>query len=908
MRKLQELTTTLKLILITSLIGVVLSVVGSHIVYAFSESGVPSNVSSNARAYDDNCQNSTDKYVYEPWVASSSDSTDDSAITVPYGTTTVPLQYDQFVMVCHDHVDPSTIRYPADGKPVNTTLTNSYNNIVSITTSHGSISGSPAGQTLTTDASTSTRYWYEPKATFGNVSAAITSQITITITVNSIQYNRFSDGSYVCVVGGTATTNPLSCKPTAAKYTIIITPTNPPTVTIMGTVYTYDTTTKALGVKSGVTVDLHDGDTGSDARTATDGDGNYSLTVDKGDLFAVNVTSAGTYKITPRGGNNYASDCDSDPANPPYCSAYGGYNFQTAGSTSDTATQGVHNRGVNGGYDFTSPETSTPPRGPAYTLDKEVAPAGSSAYSKAISVKSGAEVTYKVSLSSYGTAAVTNANVSDKLPAGITYIANSLKLNGAAHAVGNFFSSGITIASVANGATDTFTFNATAGVAYTSSSCRAQSLNNVAATTATGLAAQNATATVALTCPGGRIVVTAPTPTCQDPYVSGTVPQPGKPFTVTAEASWSPWSAGDPDPTTFPFTVTGSGGLTITGPTSNTNTQPSSTVLDQADTYTAIAAAAGAYTITEGGCSTTVVIDNEPYLKVYGGDTVSGSGFKIYGDCAPSPGSSGGTYAWNTNSYSGSSTNVGAFALAFIDGLASANGETAPGDSVAAPKSLTFANTFPAGITDANGYGGDFGATSCIPDYYNELLTNAASNVTVTNETAPSTIGSTTINSRTAYLSTADVTITGNISFDTTANYPTPDSLPLFYVVVKGADIYIDNNVTEADGVYIAEPDANGNGGKIFTCAIPGGSLPTVPADPFSQCTQELTVRGSLTAKDVYFLRAKGTVGNATTEPNCTITDANVAEQICYLPDQWLTSPFSVSQGINSISKLPPVL
>ena len=151
-----------------------------------------------------------------------------------------------------------------------------------------------------------------------------------------------------------------------------------------------------------------------------------------------------------------------------------------------------------------NPVTATPtpkptPKVPNYTLNKEVAVKGSATYSKAVSVDAGGHVIYRVTVKSTGTAAVTNLVVSDTLPAHVSYVGNTLTRDGVAVAGTNFFGSGVTVSSLAAGATTVFQFEAIVG-ANDLTTCTAATLKNVSHTTATSLPGNSSSADVNETC------------------------------------------------------------------------------------------------------------------------------------------------------------------------------------------------------------------------------------------------------------------------------------------------------------------------------------------------------------------------------------------------------------------------
>lgn len=154
----------------------------------------------------------------------------------------------------------------------------------------------------------------------------------------------------------------------------------------------------------------------------------------------------------------------------------------------------------------TTPPPPTPVTTPNYNVEKQVAKKGSTDFSKAITVASGDKVTYKVTVKSTGSAAVTNLNVKDVLPAHVTYVPNTLTRDGTAVTGTEFFSTGVNVASLAAGATTTFTFDATIASDETAATCTKETLNNVGTIHATNLPEASSNAEVAKEC--------ASAPTC----------------------------------------------------------------------------------------------------------------------------------------------------------------------------------------------------------------------------------------------------------------------------------------------------------------------------------------------------------------------------------------------------------
>lgn len=152
-----------------------------------------------------------------------------------------------------------------------------------------------------------------------------------------------------------------------------------------------------------------------------------------------------------------------------------------------------------------TPTVKPPVKTPAYTIDKEVRAVGTTTFQKSITLaKPGTAVEYRITIRSTGTAPVTNLKATDTLPAHITYTKGTLAHDGAAvnaaQETAFFGTAGYTVASLAPGANEVFTFKAVVGAADTVDTCVAETLNNVGHTTATSLPAGSSTATVTKNC------------------------------------------------------------------------------------------------------------------------------------------------------------------------------------------------------------------------------------------------------------------------------------------------------------------------------------------------------------------------------------------------------------------------
>ncbi len=263
-------------------------------------------------------------------------------------------------------------------------------------------------------------------------------------------------------------------------------------------------------------------------------------------------------------------------------------------------------------------------------------------------------------------------------------------------------------------------------------------------------------------------------------------------------------------------------------------------------------------------------IANEPYFKVLNSGISAGGDFDQRTD-------NGGLLA-GYNDISdpagtdrGASSQLSALALIKISGVASAQ---TPGNITRSPTDLTFANT---GVqVDSTGgekpvLGGEFGGK-----------------LQLTNETAPagSALGaSTTANLATGnYERNGDLTITGgnlpvnrnvtifvkgnvyisnNITFNQSTGWDA-GTAPSFILHATGK-IYIKPSVTSLAGLYIAQKDSGGSGGKIYTCADSSGFAP-LPAKNLYSCNNQLVVYGSFVADQVNLMRTFGSLRDE--EPN----------------------------------------
>ncbi|HSX44039.1 MAG TPA: hypothetical protein VLE69_01960 [Candidatus Saccharimonadales bacterium] len=334
---------------------------------------------------------------------------------------------------------------------------------------------------------------------------------------------------------------------------------------------------------------------------------------------------------------------------------------------------------------------------------------------------------------------------------------------------------------------------------------------------------------------------------------------------------------------TIPIGGTGSGNITfsgLSGPT--TGSYP------------------GTYTVSNGvslvcpfdglgGHPPPPTIASKPYLRVYSGDVVTGSGF---GPSSCTPNASAGITAYNkgaAGSYGGAGVQFAAQAMVSIMEFTSASlrsGLPTPNPA----KGLTFANNA------ADTYGGSFGTAPCASDYYGNISAAATP--------GPATYaGNPSLSGKTVLKYNGDVVISNNVIY--AGGTWTTTTIPSLYLVTQG-NIYIASTVTNLDGVYVAIPTSPNNG-RIYTCSS-GFAPMTINASYYANCHSPLTINGAFVASRVVFGRTNGDVFTAPANESGTST--NIAEKFIYSPEIWLTGGPTASTVIkyDSITGLPPVL
>lgn len=343
------------------------------------------------------------------------------------------------------------------------------------------------------------------------------------------------------------------------------------------------------------------------------------------------------------------------------------------------------------------------------------------------------------------------------------------------------------------------------------------------------------------------------------------------------------------------------------------------------------------YPVQDGVADDCYRIENRPYVRAYGGDVAAGGGFEnIVGDSCGSTDS--GILAFlrplaeqEPRNTSGSGGQLAAMALGDISGFTSASTRRTPPQL---PRGLTFGhdkgtitgyadslNPLLGGNMTGNGW--------CVPDFFKTTqfpesdtdkrdASESTGAITVTSSVLKKNAqtvrdiggskltlnGSKTVsynNRHTIYVD-GDVFINDDIRYKTDYGTGT-DAIPSFTLVVRG-NIYIENDVTRLDGLYIAQPaveidSSTGqqvtkpNTGRIYTCANAAGNAVLSGGELFSSCgaqnPTQLTVNGAFIAQRVVLNRSGLTLRDSTfrEEPGTS----KAAEIFSFNPEIYLSPP-----------------
>lgn len=320
------------------------------------------------------------------------------------------------------------------------------------------------------------------------------------------------------------------------------------------------------------------------------------------------------------------------------------------------------------------------------------------------------------------------------------------------------------------------------------------------------------------------------------------------------------------------------------------------------------------------------IVYDRPYLSVYGSDAIAGSNFKNGKICNPTGNlSSIRTFRSPVGGKSGSGAQFAAIALGQISGFTSAR-------LYNPPKGLSFANTETVAGMFSNEQPDDGGHFAdphlCATDFWNgqkqpeqiagthstyniQNLTDVKESIINANATTGLRINGSGYNKNTTLYVNGDVILTNNIAYNLTKN---------FKLVVRG-NIYIDKSVNRLDGLYVAQPNADGQGGNIYTCTN-GKNLYGTGAgnnELFVNCrppsANQLVINGAFVAKSVKFLRTNKSLRDSslTEVPNGSPA-SNAAEVFNFSPEIYLYTSGgdnSDDEGplpYNYITTLPPIL
>jgi len=346
-------------------------------------------------------------------------------------------------------------------------------------------------------------------------------------------------------------------------------------------------------------------------------------------------------------------------------------------------------------------------------------------------------------------------------------------------------------------------------------------------------------------------------------------------------------------------------------------------------------------------CSLPVNPSTRPFLTINQGDVSIGGGFAKF-DAAtgtstcPLPGTSGYVSPNGTNLYpggirtfahpsgqTGSSVDFAAFALGLIDGDAKgpygfySSDINGGGENIY--NTLSFANV---GV-GVEALGGVLGGPSpsqsahCIPDFFNSTRDiskpfSPLDNLNISSLTTGqyyyqpnsnnyveiSSNGNTNPGNQYSIYIKGNVYITANEIKYQGKWEPDPKKIPYMALIVEG-DISIAPNVTRLDGLYIAQPDANGNGGYFSTCSLDGNAVSISANQISSECrAKDFTLNGAVIAKRVVPVRSMGTLS----EPNGPAENFNfVPSMVVGLPNFLPTTGAVIPFPLQNLLSLPPV-
>lgn len=474
--------------------------------------------------------------------------------------------------------------------------------------------------------------------------------------------------------------------------------------------------------------------------------------------------------------------------------------------------------------------------------------------------------------------------------------------------------------------------------------------------------------------PPSAVVGPCAPPNCSamQPYVAGTnfpveQPEVGQAFDLVLGTGYNPGVSANQ---TLTITANLTQSTAISGvPQTVTATIPPPTNLKATNLR---ANAAGTYTMVwtlnwNGGtrtCQGELQVVRKPYVKAYGNDvhaggvvTQSNSGINDTSSCSI-----------NDVAAAGGNTKASVFALSREEGYAqpppnnfygassqfavSALGEVADFFSAGmhSPRRASFAASPVTGLTFGNynypteyttndwdptnpnqtldtrkvpDYGGNSGIVRCVPDYFAAAPANSqarsgyniatlagdgAIQIVANGDYGRVNIAGTELSGKKAVYVDGDVVINENITF---SGINGEANVPSLYLIVKG-NIYIRNEVSRLDGVYIAQQDENGEGGAIYTCTRSASQQNILfnKNQLVDVCNRQLVINGAFLADTIKFLRTNGTVqASGLNEP---ASSPSIAEVFNFSPETYIGGANStLRRGAGSydyITSLAPIL
>jgi hypothetical protein len=341
------------------------------------------------------------------------------------------------------------------------------------------------------------------------------------------------------------------------------------------------------------------------------------------------------------------------------------------------------------------------------------------------------------------------------------------------------------------------------------------------------------------------------------------------------------------------------------------------------------ASTAGIYSITVnviglGGVTCPPIpmtIYDTPYSRLYGNDIIAcgtptsnlvrfSGGYDLSSDPA------------GPDTYRGAAAQLAVFAANQITGIMSGSQYTGR----YTPWDLAFANdgTVSSDLSSLS-FGGGISACPLGLDY-NVTTDVARSNITgsvdsgIYNWAGGDNIrGSIGEGKRVVILVAGNITITKNgggafgpgITYDD-VDWTNLNQIPSFTLIATG-NIYIDNNVVQLDGHYVA-------GGDIYTCTRNSSGVwedltlaetesgASRPRSDFviNGCNTPLVVNGSFKANKIHFLRSNGSVrfGSAYED----YSSSNIAEVFRFSPEIYLTNGGGINQNTTSTTKFDSIV